>query len=77
MNMIGREDVADESESVAATNLIENLDRQVPGARGGEQRPTLITAKCDEMQIAWADEAFQSFRHDSEEGPTLCEKRKG
>ncbi len=66
--MVRHDDVANECEPIAGANFFENLDGQVSGADRAEQRPALITTKCDEMQVTAAGETFQLFGHKSERG---------
>jgi hypothetical protein len=57
-----------------------NLRRRISRAHAAQQCSTLIAAKCDEMQMAKAGDAFQASRHTQRsERPTLCQhqNRKG
>ena len=75
MNVVGHEDIPNKSEPVASANFVQRLGSPISGANRTEQGPALIAAERDEMQIAAAVEALQSFGHKREEGPTLCKNR--
>jgi hypothetical protein len=65
-------------EVITRSHLAQDLRRDVSGAGGVKKAPALVAAKSDEVQVAFADDAFEAFGHGQiEEGPTLCKNGKG
>jgi len=75
VDVFGHDDVADQSETVAGAHFFEDLHGKVSGADGVEERPSLVTAESDEMQIAATGDALEVLGHRRKEGPTLCTER--
>ena len=71
VEMFWHDDIADQSEAVASAHFLENLHGQILRAGGGQERPSLVAAKSDEVKIAPAGDALEIFRHRREEWPTL------
>src|SRR5690349_4372613 len=75
--MFWHDDIADESEAATSSNLLEDLHGKTPATSGGEEWPSLVTAKGNEVKIAAANNALEILGHRREEGPTLCKTTKG
>ena len=75
VEMLRHDDVTDESEAVASANFLEDLHGKIPGASGGQKRPSLVTAKGDEVKIAASGEALEILGHRREERPTLSKTK--
>ena len=59
----GHDHVAEQYQTDSGAHLIEYSHCRVSRARGYQQRPSLIAAEGDEMQVPLADPPLQSFRH--------------
>ena len=59
MNVFGHDDVTQQSEVVAVTDLAQKLQEQVAAPLGGEERQAAITAAGDEVQVSEAVAAFR------------------
>ena len=57
VHMLGHEDVANESKAVTHSCLLKGANSQIARANGVQERPSLIAAKGDEMQIAETGDA--------------------
>ena len=77
MQVLGHDDVADDTETIAGADFLENLRGQISGASGSEKRSSLIAAERDEVKIAAPDDALKIFGHRRKEGPTLCPSAAG
>ena len=77
MDVIGHEDVPDQSESIARAHLAENLHGEVSGANGSKEMPALIAAEGDEMKITLANDALETLGHmeKSEAGPPFGNRK--
>jgi hypothetical protein len=73
MHMFGREHIADQCKTIPGTDLLEDLDGEIPRTNGTEKTPSLVAAKGDEMKIAMASAASQILGHRSEERSTLLD----
>ena len=73
MHMFGHQHIADQLETIPGSDLLEDVDGEIPRANGTERAPSLVAAKGDEMKIAMAGAASQIFRHQGEEWPTLLD----
>ena len=49
VEMFWHDDIADQSEAVARADFLENLHRKIPGAGGGQEWPSLVATKGDEV----------------------------
>ena len=76
VQMFWHDDIADQSEAIASADFLEDLHHKIPCPRGCKKRPSLVTAKRDEMKIAVSSDALEILGHRSEEWPTLCKKQK-
>ena len=65
MNVLGHDDVTDELEPVLCSDLTENLNKGVTGARRAEERKTPVATERDEVQVAETVDALETFRHDN------------
>ena len=57
VHMFGHEDVANESKAVTHSCLLKGANSQIASVNGFQKRPSLITAKGDEMQITKTGDA--------------------
>ena len=73
MHMFGHQHIADQCKTIPGTDLLEDVDGEIPRTNGAEKTPSLIAAKGDEMKIAMASATSQIFGHRSEERPTLLD----
>ena len=78
MYMLGHNHIADQRAPIPRAHLTQGLHRHISRTHAAQQSPSLIAAKCDEMQMAKPGDASQTFRHSGRsERPTLCKNRKG
>jgi len=61
--VIGHDHVSDHDETVTQANLFPDFEKQVPPAEGSEQRPLVITAGGDEVQVSFAVVTMQAPGH--------------
>ena len=69
--------VADQSEAVASADFLENLRSKIPGAGGGQERPSLVAAEGDEVQVAASGDALEIFGHREKSSPPFAKTAKG
>ena len=64
MDVLRHDHVSNYNETTASSNLLEDFKKQVPAARGAQQRTPMITTKGDEVQVSGAIAAMQTPGHD-------------
>jgi hypothetical protein len=77
VDMFGHKHVANKSKAVTRSRLFEGADGKIAGANGVQERPSLVAAEGDEMQIAKPGDAFKIFRHGGRRGAHPFQNRKG
>jgi hypothetical protein len=73
MHVLRHKDVPDQPELIFASHFSQDFQEQIPCANRFQIPPPMVTTKGNEVQIALAVMAFQTFRHspNQKSGPPL------
>jgi hypothetical protein len=63
MNVVGHDNVAHQGKPVAIAHFSQNLHKQIPRVRRGQQGQSPIATEGDEMEMALSIPAMESSRH--------------
>src|SRR5258708_27078571 len=77
MYMLWHDHETHDIRGTAPPHLLQNLQKEIARTRRPQQRPSLIAAEGDEMQIPSAVITFQFTRHKEQECPPFPNPGKG
>ena len=63
MNVLGHDHISHHYETVARSDLFQDLEKQIPATWTVKQRPTMITTGGDEVQVSTAVVTMQASGH--------------
>ena len=61
MDVLGHDHVAEQGEVIAVAHISQDFQKEVTGARRGEQRLSAVTTAGDEVEMSQAVTAFQTM----------------